>query len=808
MSNRRIDNLREPSNVHFKVQTGFPTAVDAKEGTLTLRYVSGTGLCLFAYHAHRWNMTKLSPMNAKDETIVENLVVKNLEVDKTAKFKSSKIDISDKNLPEIRKWNKSYNDIRSGEVDAKFKEVILGASLAVDYGGTGSSTADGALDNLGGTTTGKEIFTLADGSGVRYIRIDDDDGITTRGVADIIDDIGPSIDTVGTIGTGTWEATNIGVAHGGTGLSTMGGANYILYSSGATSAMTASQTLPSAVQGNITTVGDVTTGSWGGTYETVLPTAKGGVSVTGTTENAVLTLGGSANNFTAEGNMKYYQDGAGFNWLEFTSSGFQDDAVIMFPTATAHNVAGDDITLQAGDTTSGTSDNQAGGHLYLKGGRGKGDEAGGNVEFHVSKAGSSGDSLNAHSIGGYFAGSNGNLYLYNNLQLEGSTNEVTTLSVATDNTGVFTIATTGDGATDSDIVLDADGDISLEAAGGGITLDADTMIAINHTGTTTDTIKGLFVDIDKSGAIAGGQTITTYGLDIDINNDTATASGLGTHIVNYGITLDMVTTDAHVDNKQYGIDITLSGTGTATNDESLGMQITNQDGYKDIKLRSSADTADYCTISTTANGATTIETVDGGATGADLIFDADGAIILDSANGSFTMKNAGTAIGLAKSAYAGMILGYRMIGEDAAGGSSIALATSFAVIHDDATVRFNAPPSGAVEVMVQIYAVSGSNFAVLEFALSTTDTGTYTSLGTTYEQKVAHFDRSDDKVIQCYWTVTGLIPGDTYNYWLAAEATAGTTTLYWGGTATSTYPDFIMKVTALPKAISDFVEYD
>ena len=105
MSNRKIDNLREPSNVHFKVQTGYPGALDAKEGTLTLRYISGTGLCLFAFHANKWNMIKLAPMNAKDETIVENLVVKNLEVDKTAKFKSSKIDVSDKNLPEIKNWN-------------------------------------------------------------------------------------------------------------------------------------------------------------------------------------------------------------------------------------------------------------------------------------------------------------------------------------------------------------------------------------------------------------------------------------------------------------------------------------------------------------------------------------------------------------------------------------------------------------------------------------------------------------------------------------------------------------------------------
>ncbi len=177
MSNRRIDNLREPSNVHFRVQTGFPTATDATEGTLSLRYISGLGLCLFAYYANRWSMTKLSPMNAKDETIIENLVVKNLNVDKTAKFNSSKVDISDKNIPKIRKWDKSYVDMRSGEVDVHFKGINSSGILAskevrsVNDITVGNGTEDAAIQSKGdnnlilktGNSTTSNI-TIVDGA--------------------------------------------------------------------------------------------------------------------------------------------------------------------------------------------------------------------------------------------------------------------------------------------------------------------------------------------------------------------------------------------------------------------------------------------------------------------------------------------------------------------------------------------------------------------------------------------------------------------------------------------------------------------
>ena len=154
-----------------------------------------------------------------------------------------------------------------------------------------------------------------------------------------------------------------------------------------------------------------------------------------------------------------------------------------------------------------------------------------------------------------------------------------------------------------------------------------------------------------------------------------------------------------------------------------------------------------------------------------------------------------------------MILGYRILGEDAAPAYTGSLGTSFATIHDDATIRFKAPPSGNVEVTVQAYIFTSSNSEVIEFALSTTDTSSYTSLGVQYEQRVYQGDRSEDGVIQLSWVVTGLTAGNVYNYWLAAEATAGTTRLYWGGDATSEYPVFIMKAIALPAAEAGYAVY-
>ena len=67
------------------------------------------------------------------------------------------------------------------------------------------------------------------------------------------------------------------------------------------------------------------------------------------------------------------------------------------------------------------------------------------------------------------------------------------------------------------------------------------------------------------------------------------------------------------------------------------------DGGTDILMQSSADTGDYCSISTTTHGATTIATVDDDATAAHLTLDADGIIYLDSgaSNADVIIQDAG-----------------------------------------------------------------------------------------------------------------------------------------------------------------------
>jgi len=179
--------------------------------------------------------------------------------------------------------------------------------------------------------------------------------------------------------------------------------------------------------------------------------------------------------------------------------------------------------------------------------------------------------------------------------------------------------------------------------------------------------------------------------------------------------------------------------------------------------------------------------------------DSVGDITLDSGTGTFPLNNNGTEF--IADMYAGMILGYRMIGEDGVH-TSYTLTNSMVVPDSDMTVRFIAPPSGSVEVMVQVLLDSVSGRAVT-FGLS--DNATYNSLGNSYEQTTGTVDETDQYIHQHYWTITSLTAGDTYNYWFGASSNGGS--LSWGGTGPGRYPDFIMKVTALPTATADFAVY-
>ncbi len=100
----------------------------------------------------------------------------------------------------------------------------------------------------------------------------------------------------------------------------------------------------------------------------------------------------------------YVQDGSGsapnnytevfkVNYLGNLELGNNRDRLIEVKD-TAHDTAGKDLIISAGDTTAGTTNNIAGGDLIFEGGIGKGTGAGGAISFKVANAGSSGSTLN------------------------------------------------------------------------------------------------------------------------------------------------------------------------------------------------------------------------------------------------------------------------------------------------------------------------------------------------------------------------------------------------------------------------------
>tara|TARA_R110002012_G_scaffold291891_1_gene486585 strand:- start:21418 stop:23589 length:2172 start_codon:yes stop_codon:yes gene_type:complete len=185
----------------------------------------------------------------------------------------------------------------------------------------------------------------------------------------------------------------------------------------------------------------------------------------------------------------------------------------------------------------------------------------------------------------------------------------------------------------------------------------DTMsgtLTINKDSSATSTVSnyGQKIDLDHTGNTGAGQVITNYGLDVDLDFTGANATGGNTN--NFGINLALnsesgshsaasgidntaikavLTGDTDTgDTTQVGYDLTITGGDTGS---QTGLLVNTDDGSTDLKIVSSADTADYFSIATTANGATTLTTVDGGATAANLTANIDGSVEI---NGATTVE--------------------------------------------------------------------------------------------------------------------------------------------------------------------------
>lgn len=388
---------------------------------------------------------------------------------------------------------------------------------------------------------------------------------------------------------------------------------------------------------------------------------------------------------------------------------------------------------------------------------------------------------------------------------------------------------------DSNFTLDSSGDIRLDADGGNVEIYDDTakhfMFDCDNTRIRifddADEADYLSIAVDANGAAtiatndSDGENVGHITLDalgdiiLDsrtgvtkfyINGDTDDLCTL-TVAANGVTTLATADSDGTAANLKLDIDgdIELNADGgQVTIKDSLSSHFLFDCDSTEFTIYDDQDAGDLFMIRVGQHGATTMFTTDDDATAANFVLDIDGDITLDSHSGNFIASQAGAEFSVANSSYAGMILGYAMIGEDAVH-TTYTTTTSFAVPDSAMTVRFEAPPSGAVEVEVQVY-VDAASGRYIYFGLS--DNATYNALGDSYEHLVHRPDETDETVVTWKVVVTGLTAGDTYNYWFGAKGSGGTNYLRWGGTASLRYTDFIMKVTALPAATANYAVYD
>ena len=163
-------------------------------------------------------------------------------------------------------------------------------------------------------------------------------------------------------------------------------------------------------------------------------------------------------------------------------------------------------------------------------------------------------------------------------------------------------------------------DCNSLTTGSSISLDIDDAL------TASATKSLLNIDYDKAGVTASGQTSITTGLNINMA-DAATNNASG-NINMIGMQVDVDSANAQGNILQKGLILNVAADGIGDAARTFGIEMEVMDGGTDIKMMSHANTGDYCTIKTTANGATSIETVDADAALAHLQIVADGKISL------------------------------------------------------------------------------------------------------------------------------------------------------------------------------------
>ena len=194
--------------------------------------------------------------------------------------------------------------------------------------------------------------------------------------------------------------------------------------------------------------------------------------------------------------------------------------------------------------------------------------------------------------------------------------------------------------------------------------------------------------------------------------------------------------------------------------------------------------------------------------------DGAGELVIDSHTGEFALKKAGTEFSPTNSAYAGMILGFTEVFDDAIGvgeDTFQSITTSFVNLsltqgggEKYLKVAFVVPPSNKVLIKVHLpYCAYCDGTFQLGLA---TDTSA-TTLHEDYERVVWDVDESDIVGIKYQWVVHGSdhswSAGESKTLYAMAKETVAGGRIYSGDAALTGYGAWTMEAVALPATIGD-----
>lgn len=276
--------------------------------------------------------------------------------------------------------------------------LTLGGTLAVASGGTGATTAAGARTGLGATTVGSNLFTLADPSAIRFLRVNADNTVSALDATTFRTAIGA--------GTGSGTVTSV-AATGSTGL-TVGG-----------SPITGSGTITLTLSANLQSWSAIAPSSKADVSALANYVLKAGDTMSGmlTTPRVVLTDQGFSQLTFGGGSYSdvylWGQTGAGDNVLSLTRAGSSSYAAKFFGSVEATQ-----LKATAESILHFTFGGGAYGTVYAWGQAGAGDDM-----FNIQRIGTSRYRMNWNGpvqIDGIYTYADSGLRVESNLRQVGS----------------------------------------------------------------------------------------------------------------------------------------------------------------------------------------------------------------------------------------------------------------------------------------------------------------------------------------------------------------------------------------------------